>query len=112
MGLNTKDPQKILKPIIYKTNKKQKRADKFDSLNYYISFIDFTTLLANQRGPLCANGLSSEKSVKCNLFSEINKKAIFLYRLIANRSNYCFLYRGVDRSGYLKTSASEPVFIL
>ena len=44
-------------------------------------------------------------------FSEINKKAIFLYRLMAmaSRSNCCFLYRGVDRGGHLKASASEPV---
>lgn len=69
------------------------------------------TLLANQREPLCVKGLSSVKSVKCNLFSEINKKAIFLYRLmaIASRSNCCFLYRGVDRGGHLKISATEPV---
>ena len=68
-----------------------------------------TTLLANQRGPLCVKDISSAKSIKRNLFSEINKKAILKYRLMASRSNCCFLYRGVDRDGHLKASASEPV---
>lgn len=32
------------------------------------------------------------------------------YKMIARRSNYCFLDRGVDRIGYLDTLASRPAY--